>query len=179
MSIFSTALNARTSWALHRIAQLAGDERRCQAELHRSVRYAKQAGTEAGTGADEMSCPALLADVRLLREAFIETFASVRERRLKLRTRVGIDAEMEVMAESARRGCGQIYELFADRFSSEVDDLLAELEPEFHAVALEIATNKGYETPEQRDAAAEQYAKDGSCSLTGIDPYCCPCGRHE
>lgn len=179
MSIFSTALNARTAWALHRIAQLAGDEWGFQTELHWSVRYAEEAGAEAGTGDDEMSCPALLADVQPLRDAFIETFKSVRERRLKLRTRNGIDAEIEAMVASTSKGCGQVYELFTKRFSWEVDNLLAELEPDFHAVALEIAKKKGYETREQREAAAEQYSEDGACSLTGIDPYCCPCGRHE
>jgi len=36
-----------------------------------------------------------------------------------------------------------------------------------------------YATPEERRRAYERDIADGSCGLTGIEPDCCPCGRHE
>lgn len=83
------------------------------------------------------------------------------------------------MAEEANRGCGQSYELFVKRFSSNVDDFLEVVEAPYQAIALEAAISKGYATPAEREQMQEEIERDGGCSLTGIDPHYCPCGQHE
>lgn len=176
---FSTALDARTQWALHRIGVVAGNDKDAKDRLFWALNYAKRCGDMAGHADDEMQCPALLADVQQLRNAYIDAFETVRERREKRRTREGIDAELSAMADTSRRGCGLSYELFVKRFSQNVDDFLDELEVPFRDPALEIAKGKGYATPEECQAMQDEIEESGGCSLTGIDPWCCPCGNHE
>jgi hypothetical protein len=60
-----------------------------------------------------------------------------------------------------------------------VDNLLETVEHPFRDIAIEIATSKGYATPEERSVMQDEIEESGGCSLTGIDRYCCPCGRHE
>jgi hypothetical protein len=95
------------------------------------------------------------------------------------RTRDEIAVELDQMVSTASKGCGLVYELFADRFSECVDNFLRDLESPYREIALELATQRGYCTPQDRMEAQRERANDGSCSLTGIDPWCCPCGRHE
>ncbi|RQQ77822.1 hypothetical protein DF134_36520 [Burkholderia stagnalis] len=83
------------------------------------------------------------------------------------------------MAAEAQRCCGLSYELFVKLFSADVDALIRELDAPLDSVALEIAKTMDYATPEERNQMQEEIRKSGGCSLTGIDPDCCPCGRHE
>lgn len=179
MSTFANSLKARTHWALHRVSVVAGDDKTAATELRRALDYARRGGKAGGWDDEDMSCPALLADVQPLRDAFMDAFEAARGQRRKLRTQEGIAAELDAMAAEANRGCGQSYELFTSRFSDSVDGLLDELESPFRTVALELAKGSGYATPEEREEMQQEIAASGGCSLTGIDPWCCPCGRHE
>lgn len=176
---FSSALDARTQWALHRISVVAGNHRDAKDRLFWALYYAKRSGDAAAWEDDEMQCPALLADLRPLRDAYIDAFDAVRHRRQRRRTRDGIEAELTTMAGDARRGCGLSYELFVKRFSQDVDGLLDVMESPYQSLALEVARQKGYATQEERKAMQDEIEETGGCSLTGIDPWCCPCGRHE
>jgi hypothetical protein len=176
---FSNALDARPQWALHRVSVVAGNDKDARNRLFWALNYAKRSGDAAAREDEEMQCPALLADVPPLRDAYTDAFEAVRHRRQKLRTRDGIEAELTAMADEARRGCGLSYELFVKRFSQDVDGFIDGLESPFQALALEIAKDKGYATPEEREAMQDEIEESGGCSPTGIDPWCCPCGRHE
>ncbi|MFM0275585.1 hypothetical protein PQQ59_33695 [Paraburkholderia aspalathi] len=179
MSTYSNALDARTHWALHRISVIAGNDRDAGNRLLRARTFATLSGIASGLGDEVTQCPALLADVPVLRDAFMASFEAERDRRQKRRTREGLEDEVAQMAEEANRGCGLSYELFVKRFSQGVDRLLDVVEGPFQGIALEIATSKGYATPDERAAMQDEIEASGGCSLTGIDPYCCPCGRHE
>ncbi|WP_423383488.1 hypothetical protein [Burkholderia sp. LMG 32019] len=179
MNTYANALEARTHWALHRVSLVAGDDQKATKELRLSLDYAKRSGdTGARTDAD-MTCPALLIDVQPLRDAFVASFEAICERRRKLRTRDGIAAVLDSMAAEAQRRCGLSYELFVKLFSADVEGLFGELEMPFQSVALEIAKTMEYATPEELEQMQEDIEESGGCSLTGIDPWCCPCGRHE
>ncbi|RQQ77824.1 hypothetical protein DF134_36525 [Burkholderia stagnalis] len=179
MSTYTNALEARTHWALHRVSLVAGDDKKATKELRSALSLAKLSGEMAGWVDEGMTCPALLIDVQPLRDAFMERFAAICERRRKLRTREGIEVELESMAARANRSCGLSYELFVKWFSLDVDALVRGLEAEFQPVALEIAKSMDYATPDERKKLQEDIEESGGCSLTGIDPWCCPCGRHE
>lgn len=179
MNIYATALEARTNWAMHRVSAVAGDDKKAIAHLRTALEYARRSGDAAGWAAEEVTCPALLIDVEQLRAAFMVSFDAVRERRELLRTRDGIAAELKSLAAESNRGCGLSYELFVKRFSIEADDLFDELEPEFKEMALELAKAIGYATADERERMQDEIEASGGCSLTGIDPWCCPCGRHE
>lgn len=179
MNTYSNALQARTQWALHRVSVVAGNERQARDSLSSALIFAKRSGKDAATEDETMQCPALLSDVQSLHDAFMGAFRDVCATRDKRRTREGIEAELSAMAEEANRGCGLSYELFVKRFSGDADDYIDALEPAFQSLAREIATAKGYATPEERDAMQADIEESGGCSLTGIDPWCCPCGRHE
>ena len=53
----------------------------------------------------------------------------------------------------------------------------SELEIGYHILLRE--RGKGYATEADRAAMQDEIEASGGCSLTGIDPWCCPCGRHE
>ena len=86
---------------------------------------------------------------------------------------------LDKLADSANRGCGQSYDLFAARFSAAVDRHYPASSPE-HAAALELAVSMGYMTPAELTQAQEEMARDGYCTH-GIDPHWCPagCGDRE
>jgi hypothetical protein len=44
---------------------------------------------------------------------------------------------------------------------------------------MEIAQQYGYASPNDLEQQKNEIEESGLCSLTGIDPWCCPCGRHE
>ncbi|CAM2198450.1 conserved protein of unknown function (plasmid) [Paraburkholderia kururiensis] len=176
MTSLSFALDARTQWALYRVSVVAGNERDAESRLFRALQCARGSGDAPDA---EPQCPALLADVQPLRIAYMEAFEAVRQRLERRRTRDGIDAELREMARDASHGCGLSYELFVKRFSQDVDDFLDVLEEPFRPLALEIATGRGYATQEEREAMQDEIEESGGCSLTGIDPWCCPCGNHE
>lgn len=179
MSEYSLALAARVQWALHRVSVVADNGKAAQSHLSRALNHAKNSGDIAAWTDENLACPALLADVPELREAFMQRFERICDQRHKRRTREGLTEELEAMAEEANRGCGQSYELFVKRFSSNVDDFLEVVEAPYQAIALEAAISKGYATPAEREQMQEEIERDGGCSLTGIDPHYCPCGQHE
>ncbi len=179
MSYLSFALDARVSFALHRVAIVAGDREGADWNLNHALRSAKRSGTACASEDENARCPALVADIDMLRSAFTQSFEVVRDRNRALRTPEGIAAELDRLASSASAGCGSVYELFENRFSDSVDDFISSLESSYQAIALELAKQHGYCTADERIEAEQQWANDGSCSLTGIDPWCCPCGRHE
>lgn len=92
-------------------------------------------------------------------DAFIDQFA------------VLVDAE----CEEANRGCGLVFELFQQRFQHACDALLQTVPEEHREAALQLVIAKGYCV----DYDEEEAFPPGSCSLTGLDPDYCPCGRHE
>lgn len=179
MNMFSLALEARTRWAMHRVSVVAGDERAAKAARSLAIIDAERSGQAAGRDDEAAQCPALLVDVDELKSAFVGAMVKVREVRQKRRTYAGLSAELEAMASASNRGCGLSYELFVKRFSDDVDSFIEEVEPQYRALALEIAKAQGYATAEERDAMQDEIEESGGCSLTGIDPWCCPCGRHE
>ncbi|CBW77279.1 PLASMID PROTEIN (plasmid) [Mycetohabitans rhizoxinica HKI 454] len=178
MTIYSNALDARVQWALHRISVVAGDEKAAQAQLSLALTYAERSAEVAARKDEDVQCPALLADVPQLRAAFMGAVESVRDQRQKRRTREGIEAEIEAIDRQVSRSCGLSYELFVMRFSAEVDYFLETVEAPYQALALEVAATMGYATPAEREEMQNEIEESGGCPLTGIDPDCCPCGRH-
>lgn len=72
---------------------------------------------------------------------------------------------------TANRGCGLSYELYAQRLSCAIDEML-ELHPaERRTRAIEIAKEWDYSLPEER----VELEQDGCCSH-GIELGCCPAG---
>lgn len=84
-----------------------------------------------------------------------------------------IRARLERAAAEAQRGCGLSYDLYVRRFSAEAESLLDAVDPDLRSEAAAIAAALGY-----GDDEADADYGPGICSLTGIDEYCCPCGRH-
>lgn len=82
-------------------------------------------------------------------------------------------AEFEEAAADAHRRCGLSYEVYVRLFSAEAEPLLAAIDPALRADAIQIAAEFGY-----YDGEEEPDYGPGVCTLTGIDDYCCPCGRH-
>ncbi|MBU9366414.1 hypothetical protein BX589_14924 [Paraburkholderia fungorum] len=179
MNRYSLALEARARWAMYVVSLVGGKESAAKTAKSLAIIGAERSGQAAGRDDEDVRCPALLADVEELRDAFTRAMLSVRELRQKRRTRDGIAAEVEAMAKEANRRCGLSYELFVKWFSEDVEGLLEELEPEYRPLALEIAKVNGYATSEERHAMQDEIEESGGCPLTGIDPWCCPCGRHE
>ncbi len=89
-----------------------------------------------------------------------------------------IENRIEAMAVQANQGCGQVYELFLERFSGMVDSAFppGSFDRE-RAVAIAISVG-GYATPEEIAQARIEAAEMGCCSH-GLDPNCCPCGCGE
>ncbi|MAM39630.1 hypothetical protein AX777_23525 [Sphingobium yanoikuyae] len=81
--------------------------------------------------------------------------------------------QLERAAARANRGGGLIYELYVERLSAEVSDLLATISSDLMDAATKLAHEYGYGDHEE-----ECDLEPGACSLTGLDMNCCPCGRH-
>jgi len=175
--LYSIALDARVYWAHHRVSTVAGDEERAEWNLGWALKRARRCGEAAAR--ESMACPHLLADEPLLARAWTSAFDAACLKLQKLRTREGLDEWISTMASEANRGCGLSYELFVKRFSVMVDDALDQVEPAYRDLAIEVAKAHDYATAEELDAMQEEIENSGGCSLTGIDPDCCPCGRHE
>jgi hypothetical protein len=175
--MYSIALEARVYWAHHRVSVVAGNEKGAERNLGWAFKLARRCGEVAAR--ENLELPRLVADVPQLTCEWEAGFKAVRLKLLKLRTREGLTEWISAMADEANRGCGQVYELFVKRFSGMVDARLDEVELEYQALAIEIAKSHDYATAEELNAAWEEIEASGGCSLTGIDPWCCPCGRHE
>lgn len=81
--------------------------------------------------------------------------------------------QFEEAAAAANRGCGLSYELYIRRFHAAAQALLLAVDPALRDEALRIAAEFGYD-----DGEEEPDYEPGVCTQTGIDDYCCPCGRH-
>jgi hypothetical protein len=93
---------------------------------------------------------------------------------------IAMKAALELAAENAYDGCGASDVLYFRRFSVAVEDLAADLPEPIAATFLALAAKEyDYATPDEREAAQAAIEAAGDCPLTGIDPWCCPCGRHE
>ncbi|WP_176590723.1 hypothetical protein [Sphingobium sp. EM0848] len=84
-----------------------------------------------------------------------------------------IRAQLERAAAEAQRGCGLSYDLYVRRFNAAAEPILNAVDPDLRSEAAAIAAALGY-----GDDEADADYGPGICSLTGIDEYCCPCGRH-
>lgn len=175
--MYSIALDARVYWVNHIVSAVARDEERTEWNLGWALKLAGRCGEIAAR--DKLECPHLLVDVPQLASAWTSAFDAARQKIEKLRTREGLDEWISTMASESNRGCGLSYELFVKRFSAAVDDALDQVEPAFRDLAIEVAKGHDYATVEELNAMQEEIESSGGCSLTGIDPDCCPCGRHE
>lgn len=80
------------------------------------------------------------------------------------------------IAEDAKRGCGQVYELFSANYSAHIDAAIAGLPSTHRDRALSIACESGiYLTVDEREQQARDFDDSGFCSH-GLEPHCCPCG---
>ncbi len=83
------------------------------------------------------------------------------------------------LADQARKGCGLVYELYVERFSSAVDVAYGSAEPAIRTLAFELATREfDYSSNEQRMAARREANDEGLCSHF-LDKNTCPCGCFE
>lgn len=74
----------------------------------------------------------------------------------------------------ATRGCGLSDVLYEKCVQPAYADILARAPEEFRAETEAILKQRGFDPHYQ-----PYVARDGECSLTGIEIDCCPCGRHE
>lgn len=88
-------------------------------------------------------------------------------------------ARFDRASRTAIAGCGASDVLYTNRYSNAVDAIVVTLPEAQRAGAIELARQHGdYATCEERERMDEIIAESGDCPLTGIDPDCCPCGRH-
>lgn len=80
----------------------------------------------------------------------------------------------EEAATNAARGCGLSDVLYENRIQGAYASILDNSPEELRAEVSEFLQKKGYEP---NYAPYEPEADE--CSITGIEPHCCPCGRHE
>ncbi|EJG2034199.1 hypothetical protein ACJO17_19190 [Vibrio parahaemolyticus] len=87
--------------------------------------------------------------------------------------------KVEKLAQDAHKGCGLIYELFANRYIDAIDNLVLDLPKGVKEQVINLAENYGYEviTAEQQTESHEEHWNDDVhyCSH-GIDANCCPAG---
>lgn len=76
--------------------------------------------------------------------------------------------------QNAAHGCGLSDVLYESRLQDSYESILNQAPQEDYDKVEAILRENGY------DPDMEPFeAQEGECSLTGIDEYCCPCGRHE
>lgn len=85
----------------------------------------------------------------------------------------GLEQLIENLRHQANLGCGQIYELYASRFSTALDKQFPPGHPQREAVLL--LANGDYFTAEELQAQADLDAANGYCHH-GLTPDCCPLG---
>jgi hypothetical protein len=86
-----------------------------------------------------------------------------------------IDAE-RVAGETIRYIAGGSYEMYARHYSFAIEPYLAKVDPALRPDAIRIANFHGYF--DEDDGAMDGFGA-GYCSMSGIEEWCCPCGRHE
>ena len=84
---------------------------------------------------------------------------------------------LDDLAKTAHKGCGLVYELYAERFTAAVDREvdIENLSPTIRDQAQRAAAYHGYMTREEREAQDEMLSAAGCC-VHGLDRDCCPCG---
>lgn len=175
-STFSIANEARALWAYMHIAITAGNPDHRVADLRaQALAFAQEHAFRTCTGPVADYCPFL--DVDELIAAWHEGF------RKACRARGYLDVDemnalLSEMAESANRGCGLVYELFADRFSGSVDSMVEGWSDESRNQFIALANDHGYCSREERDAADSSRREEGLCSHF-LDAQTCPCGCFE
>lgn len=84
-----------------------------------------------------------------------------------------LPALIEQAEKDAYQGCGQSDVLFTSRVQNAYQAILNDAPKADYTKTEEMLRARGF------DPDMEPYeASEGECSLTGIDEYCCPCGRH-
>lgn len=84
-------------------------------------------------------------------------------------------AQCESVIQAATERSSQSYDIYVERLSSVIDAMLNQLPETHRAMALQIAKEWGYATPEEREEAARWCAENGYCDH-GIELGCCPAG---
>ncbi|RDI15393.1 hypothetical protein [Comamonas sp. AG1104] len=84
-------------------------------------------------------------------------------------------AKCAALSDAANRGCGLVYETYELRVGASIDLALQQVPELLRPRAIEIATEHGYTTAEQR-AQTERMLQDDGCCSHGLDPHCCPMG---
>ncbi|WP_186214781.1 hypothetical protein [Burkholderia gladioli] len=175
-STFSVATEARVLWAHMRIAITAGESGQRVTDLRaQALAFAEEHALRTCTGPVPGYCPFL--DVDELIAAWHAGFRKACRSRGYL-TADEMDAMLAEMAESANRGCGLVYELFAERFSGSVDSMVEGWSDEARSQFIALANNHGYCSREERDAADSSRREEGLCSHF-LDAQTCPCGCFE
>lgn len=91
----------------------------------------------------------------------------------------GVRDSLGALADQARKGCGLVYELYVEQFSSAVDVAYGHAEPALRNLAIELATREfDYCSAEQRMEARREASDEGLCSHF-LDQDTCPCGCFE
>lgn len=73
-------------------------------------------------------------------------------------------------------GCGLIYELYQQRFSSQIDSIIETLPASEQLIARELAREEfDYISSNEIEEQMLSNKVNGLCSH-GLDPNCCPCG---
>ncbi len=79
------------------------------------------------------------------------------------------------MAAEANRGCGLSHDFYVSRFSATVDGQIQTIAKGDRELALKIAEEFDYATPEAIEETAQWLSENGYCSH-GIELGCCPVG---
>jgi len=79
------------------------------------------------------------------------------------------------LAGTAVHGCGLSHDVFVQKFSLEIELLLAAMNPESKDEAIKIAREHGYATQAEISEEANWNAEHGYCQH-GIEKNCCPAG---
>ncbi|UWE19314.1 MULTISPECIES: hypothetical protein [Herbaspirillum] len=170
--VHTAALDARALWALAKGAKNPSLQEKMMLAVHESAGYAAKES-------EAFECPALLSPVSELRHAWEREYTRLTSLRAALRTTPGITQWLNQLAAEARRVCGMSFGLYCTRFSEAVDARLQQIEPTFRDLALRLAKETEiYLSREEREQQRRNFEASGVCTLTGIDPDCCPCGNH-
>lgn len=163
-------LNIRCDFALNKVLFDSDPENLTYFKRKQKAAYEAQNMGKLAAWEIEQSCPFLFADEPLL----ATQFAWGLHKSLSL----GVNGLVEEIANEANKGCGQIYELFCERFSEAIDGYLSRsssFRPEFIEEFMRVALSAGYATPKEIEAGRRSSCEGGLC-MRHLDPDCCPVG---
>lgn len=119
-----------------------------------------------GVVQSERLVPSLFNDEPVLRNAWV-----CGERLIK--------TLFEKLAAEANNGCGLVYEIFIERFSSAVDGVASYLHSETARLLIGIARSIGdYQTKTEIEKMGANATEEGLC-VHYLDENTCPCGCFE